>query len=369
MWGNHGASRTGEHEGLYGLVRRLSEDPLGTLWLGESVGSGEALTVRELRADLVADERFGRWLRLELRPISLLRHPNILEVSSSDVGPNGRVRFVIMGAFDGESLTQRLGWVGTLDRAEATAVAGQVANALAAAHEIGLVHGGVSADSVLLTSEGTVKVVDFGIPTALWLAARHPLRVATPTDSTPALIGPEPDKDRDARSLELLIQHMLSGVRPAEAKVGALVQAVLEDPPEETSSSLSAARTELPTRRFVTGAAIVALVATAAVGLVAVRSPSVSPRAQDRLVGSPSAGAIPSFSSVGSVRVPDVGGLTAMEAAALLVDSGLVVEDSEPAVGPPGEVVGTDPAIRRLVAPGTAVTLLVGALPERLDES
>jgi serine/threonine protein kinase len=369
MWGNPGRSRTGEDDGPYRLVRQLSEDPFGALWVGEGGKSGESVTLRELRVDLMADDRFERWLRLELRPLSLLCHPNILKVNSSDVGPEGRIRSVIMAGFEGESLAQRLDRDKTLDRGEAAAVAQQVGEALDAAHEIGLVHGGISADNVLLTREGTVKVIDFGIPTALWLAARHPPRGATPNDPLPEIIGPEPDRDGDARALELLVQHMLFGVRPAEEQLETLVKVVLEGLPGKPSSLPLLAGAPFPTRRLPAVAAAVALVATVAIGLVAVRSGSVSPQANDPHVGSPSEATTASPSATAAVRVPDVEGLTAMEAQELLMRTGLVIADAVPAAGPLGEVVGTEPATSQLVAPGTAVTLLVGAPQDRLDES
>lgn len=368
MWTTHGAGHAVEHDGGYHLVRRLSEDPIGALWVAESDESGEALTLRVLRDDLVDHERFGRWLRLELRPVSLLRHRNVLDVVSSNGGPDGRIRFVVMTAFDGESLSQRLARVGALDRAEATAVARQVEEALDAAHEIGLVHGCVSADNVLLTAEGGVKVIDFGIPTALWLAARHGRRAPTgPSNgSTAELTGREPDRAHDARSLELLMQHMLSGARPPEDELGTLVQLVLEDRPEQGSPPTpSAPGARPPTRRIAIGAAIVAAVATAAIGFFAIKSPSENQRSGNQVRPSPSAAT--SAASSSAVAVPDVDGLSAMEAEELLVAEGLVVADAEPTPGPPGEVVGTDPPTSQLVPPGTAVTLLVGALPDRLD--
>jgi hypothetical protein len=116
-------------------------------------------------------------------------------------------------------------------------------------------------------------------------------------------------------------------------------------------------------------AAAVALAATIAIGFVAVRSGSVSPRANDPHVGSPSEATTAPPSATAAIRVPDVEGLTAMEAEELLMRTGLVIADAEPAAGPLGEVVGTEPATSQLVAPGTAVTLLVGAPQDRLDES
>jgi serine/threonine protein kinase len=371
MWTKHEESRSVERDGGYHLVRRLSEDPIGALWVAESE-SGGAVTLRVLREDLLADQRFGRWLRLELRPISLLRHPNVLGVISANGGREGEIRSVVMAAFDGESLAQKLKRVGALDRGEATIVARQVEEALNAAHEIGLVHGGVSADNVLLTPEGGVKVIDFGIPTALWLAARHARRppAGGSDGSVPELIAGEPDRAQDAQAAELLMQHMLSGAPPAEDDLQKLVQLVLEHGPQQTPSAESRVPgRRLGARRIALAATIVAVAATATIGFLAIRSPSEDQGSHDHLGRPPSIATTPPPQTATAVGIPDVEGLSAKKAERRLAAIGLVVADADPTLGPPGLVVGTDPPTGQLVAPGTTITLLVGATPDRLDGS
>lgn len=73
--------------------------------------------------------------------------------------------------------------------------------------------------------------------------------------------------------------------------------------------------------------------------------------------------------SIEGVTVPDVIGLSPMEAGALLTGMGLSVVDAEPAPGPPGTVVGTDPAVDEVVDPATPIVLLVGAPPDRMVDS
>jgi beta-lactam-binding protein with PASTA domain len=63
--------------------------------------------------------------------------------------------------------------------------------------------------------------------------------------------------------------------------------------------------------------------------------------------------------------VPEVEGLSAMEAERLLVANGLIVRDAEPVPGPPGKVVGSDPPSNQLVPPGSAITIYVGAPDDR----
>jgi serine/threonine-protein kinase len=375
MWGSRWGSRSLESDGRYHFVRQLSEDPIGALWVAENVDTGTMVTLRVLRDDLVADERFARWLRLELRPVSLLQHPNILDVSSANGGSDGQIRFVVMSAFGGESLAQRIRRVGPLGRSEATAIAAQIQEGLDAAHEIGLVHGGVSAHNVLLTEEDGVKLIDFGIPTALWLAARHAHRLpkGTSSGSVPELTGREPDRAHDAHSLEVLMQHMISGDQPTdEDELPTLVQLVLEDEGAAGPGAAPSPERNLVDRvsaRPVAFAAVIVVLAVAAtVAFVSTRPSSDRSAEQLGPSPSPSATALPSSPALG-VAVPDVDGLSAMEAQDLLVTKGLVVADAKPTPGPPGVVVGTDPPTSQVVKPGTPITLLVGATPERLDGS
>ncbi|MGH2636306.1 MAG: PASTA domain-containing protein, partial [Actinomycetota bacterium] len=113
------------------------------------------------------------------------------------------------------------------------------------------------------------------------------------------------------------------------------------------------------------GTAIVAV--AAATSAVLVFGPSSWDGRPSSGVGpSPSAAASPASSSSERLTVPEVDGLSAMEAGRLLARAGLLVADAEPAPGPPGIVVGTDPPISQAVEPGTPITLYVGAPPERM---
>jgi serine/threonine protein kinase len=329
-------------------------------------------------------------------------------------------------------------------------IASQAHEALAAAHEIGLVHGGLTPDSVVLTRGGTVKVIDFGIPTAVWLAAREAW-TTLPPGSRADLKEPAaraPDRSVDARSLELLIQRMISAPRvAAEDDLSRLVDVALvpglellrqrliseplvaaeDDPsrlvdvalatPSQTGavvrrpqrplwrrrrvhagiaasakepwsalarwsrwagrSAVGAIRAvalasaqgaravgRIPRKARVSTIAVtamsVALTATAVVVLTSLPSPR-GPMQRPLARTTPSS----PTQSVG-VTVPEVEGLSAMEAGTVLQEVGLLVIDAEPTPGPPGEVVGTDPAVSATVEPGTPVVLYVGASSERL---
>jgi serine/threonine protein kinase len=366
MWRTRWGSRSLEGGGRYRLVDRLSEDPLGAVWSAEDLQAGRPVTVRVLRDDLVAEPRFVRWLGIELRPVSLLRHPNVLEVLDPAGGDEGPARFVVMAPAEGETLAARLARDGALDPAEAEAVTRQIRDGLEAAHEIGLVHGGLSPDSVLLTPEGGVKLFDFGIPTAIWYAARH-ARGANGNGSGANGYGShdaaarEPDLLRDARSLDLLEHAVRTGARHPDAGLGPFIDAVLAD---DRDDGREVGRGPSPDRRVAVGAIAVAAVVAASVGFMTLRSPVTEDHGSPPPASSPSA-ETPAAST--GVAVPDVAGLSALEARRRLETRELVVAAAQPAEGPPGIVIGTEPPTGQVVPPGTGVTLLVGATPDRQD--
>lgn len=406
MWGHRPGGLALGKDRRYRLLRQISEDPIGTLWQAEDAFVNRAATIRVLREDLGANERFRQVLRAELRTVwPRLKHPNVASVIYyTDLLE--RPCFVVMQAIEGETLAHRLGRSGTLEPAEATRIASQVQEALAAAHEIGMVHGGLTPPSVLLTVGDGVKVIDFGIPTALWVFGREAR--ATVGDSSNDHLGEPaarvPDRSDDERGLQLLMQRMISGppVAAAEDDLPRLVDLVLV-PPSETIPAVVrppqgrgrrrrhvlagvASSAKAPWRAIARwgrwagavgraprwanvstvagGAALVAVIATAVVLMTSLPSsepPEQPPSAARTTAPSPTPGAV-------EVTVPDVGGLSAMEAGKVLNRMGLLVIDAEPTPGPPGKVVGTDPAVSEIVDPGTPIVLYVGASPERLED-
>jgi hypothetical protein len=409
----------------YRLLGQMSMDLIGSLWRAEDAFLKWPVTIRVLREGLGANERFRQVLRAELRTVwPRLEHPNIANTIYYDELQD-RPCFVVMQAFDGETLAQRLGRTGTLEGWEAMRIASQVQEALAAAHEIGLVHGGLTPDSVVLTQGGPVKVIDFGIPTALWLAAREAW-ATLPAGSRAQLKEPAaraPDRSVDARGLDLLRQRMISAPQvAAEDDPSRLVDVALATPSQTARAVVRRPQRTLWRRRHVLAGIVplakqpwrvprwsrwagrsvvgairavalapargaravgriprqarvsivavsalsVALTATAVVVLTSMPSPRGPIRQPLAARTTPSS---PTPQTIG-VTVPEVEGLSAMEAGMVLDRVGLIVIDAEPTPGPPGKVVGTDPAVSAIVEPGTPVVLYVGASSDRLkDES
>jgi serine/threonine protein kinase len=384
------------------------------------------VTIRVLREGLGANERFRQVLGAELRTVvwPRLEHPNIANTIYNEL--QERQCFVVMHAFDGETLAQRLRRTGTLERREAMRITSQVQKALAAAHEIGLVHGGLTPHSVVLTQGGLLKVIDFGISTALWMAAREAWSTL-PEDSRAHLKEPAaraPDRSVDARGLELLRQRMTSAplvaveddpsrlvdvALPTSSQTAHAVVRRLQRPPWRRRHVLAGlaplakeprralerrgrwtGRSALGAIRAVTSAAargaravgriprqakvstiavsVLSVALTAAAVVVLTSGPSPKRPIQRPLAARmmPSSPTTQTF----GVTVPEVEGLSATEARVALERAGLLVVDAEPTPGPPGKVVDTDPAVSAIVERGSAIVLYVGASADRLrDES
>jgi serine/threonine protein kinase len=395
---------------------------MGSLWRAEDAFLKWPVTIRVLREGLAANERFRRALRAELRTVwPRLEHPTIANAIYYNELQELPC-FVVMQALDGETLAQRLRRIGTLERWEATHIASQVQEALAAAHEIGLVHGGLTPHSVVLTQGGPVKVIDFGIPTALWLAAREAW-TTLPAGSIAHLKEPAaraPDRSVDVRGLELLRQRMISApVVAAEEDPSRLVDVALAT--RSLTAPAVVIRPQRPLRRrrhvlagiaasakgpwralarwgrwagrsavggtravasapargarvvvriprqarvstIAVSALSVAVTATAVVVLTSPPSPREPVQRPLAVRTTPSS----STPQTDDVTVPEVEGLSAMEAGMVLDAVGLLVIDAEPTPGPPGKVVGTDPAVSAIVEPGTPIVLYVGTSSGRL---
>jgi tetratricopeptide (TPR) repeat protein/tRNA A-37 threonylcarbamoyl transferase component Bud32 len=144
----------------YRLLRQLGEGGMGQVYLADDALLDRRVALKFVRRDDLADPAAHKRLLREARAAASLDHPficKIFEVGESDEGP-----FIAMEYLDGQTLEQRLE-SGPLGTGEALQVAGEIAEALAAAHSHGIVHRDLKPSNVMLTADGHVKVMDFGI--------------------------------------------------------------------------------------------------------------------------------------------------------------------------------------------------------------
>ncbi|HUJ58191.1 MAG TPA: serine/threonine-protein kinase [Kofleriaceae bacterium] len=205
--------------GNYRILEPLGEGGMGAVFRVEHVALGRTYALKVLRSkvfdrDPSASQRFLR----EARAAARVRHPNIVDVFDFGHLADGRPYFV-MELLEGESLAEKLGR-GPLEPHVVVAVARQIAAALAAVHDHGVIHGDVTPSNALVVAGDpvTVKLVDFGLAAIAGesFAEDDPEFVL----GTPAYISPEqlrglPATDRsDQYGLGAVLFELLAGAPP-----------------------------------------------------------------------------------------------------------------------------------------------------------
>ncbi|WP_030685995.1 serine/threonine-protein kinase [Streptomyces globisporus] len=161
---------SGEYErlaGRYRAVRQLGRGGMGVVWRAVDEVLGREVAVKELRTynDASGPELEDLRLRMqrEARAAARVRHPGVIAVH--DVTEHEGRPVIVMELVDGPSLDGVLGERGTLDPREAAQIGAAVLEALAAAHDVGVLHRDVKPGNVLLDRGGRVVLTDFGIAT------------------------------------------------------------------------------------------------------------------------------------------------------------------------------------------------------------
>ncbi len=199
----------------YRIERVLGEGGMATVYLAEDVKHHRRVAVKVMRPDLAATVGAERFLR-EIDIAAQLSHPHILPVHDS--GEEAGVLFYVMPHVDGESLRERLGRDHQLPVEEAVRLAREIAEALAYAHERGIIHRDIKPGNVLL-SAGHALVMDFGIARAVGgskVLTQTGLAVGTPQYMSPeqASGAREVDARADVYAVGGVLYEMLAGEPP-----------------------------------------------------------------------------------------------------------------------------------------------------------
>ena len=150
----------GQTIGHYNVSERIGAGGMGEVYLVSDITAGRKAALKILPARFTGDaERLTRFQQ-EARAVVGLNHPNILTVY--EIGEYDSSHYIASELIEGETLRQRLAR-GRMGLDEAIDVAIQVATALAAAHQAGIVHRDIKPENIMLRPDGYVKVLDFGI--------------------------------------------------------------------------------------------------------------------------------------------------------------------------------------------------------------
>jgi hypothetical protein len=150
----------GQRLGNYAILDKLGEGGMGEVWRARDDRLNRTVAVKVLAADLANDPLRRARFEQEARALGALNHPNIVAVY--DVGQDAARSYIVSELVDGESLRNIIDR-GPLPTRKAVDYAVQVAEALAAAHELGIVHRDLKPENIMVTHAGRVKVLDFGL--------------------------------------------------------------------------------------------------------------------------------------------------------------------------------------------------------------
>ena len=154
----------------YELQDLLGSGGMGQVFRAHDKVLGRDIALKLLMEQHTGDEAVVDRFELEAKSAASLSHPNIVPVYDRGVSEEGAY-YITMEYVPGGTLKEHVAKKGMLDCHSAAEVAGQIASALGAAHESGIVHRDVKPQNVLVTESGDVKVADFGIVRAISMTA------------------------------------------------------------------------------------------------------------------------------------------------------------------------------------------------------
>src|SRR5881398_3180679 len=146
--------------GHYKLSERIGTGGMGDVYLATDITAGRKAALKLLPMRFTGDAERLKRFQQEAHAVVALNHPNILTVY--EIGEDHSTHYIASELIEGETLRQRLAR-GRIELSEVVDVAIQVASALAAAHEAGIVHRDINPGNIMLRPDGYVKVLDFGI--------------------------------------------------------------------------------------------------------------------------------------------------------------------------------------------------------------
>jgi Serine/threonine protein kinase len=253
----------------YQISESIGAGGMGEVYLATDTVAGRKAALKLLPLRFTGDAARLKRFQQEAHTVVGLNHPNILTVY--EIGEDHSIHYIASELIEGETLRERL-TRGPMQLSEAVDVAIQVASALAAAHQAGIVHRDIKPENIMLRPDGYVKVLDFGIAK---LAERE-VPVNMPRDEALSLVetnlgsilgtvrymspeqacGANVDKSTDIWSLGVVLYEMVTGHAPftgdppsqsygAAGTPKEVMSAILETDPTPVSRSIAPAPAEL----------------------------------------------------------------------------------------------------------------------------
>jgi serine/threonine-protein kinase len=233
--------------GRYRVVGELGRGAMGVVYRGVDPALDRPVAIKVISASAGAvsapvEELEARFLR-EAKVAARIAHPGVVTVF--DAGRQGDALYLVMELVEGESLAQRMARRAYPSRAEALELCARVADALTAAHALGVVHRDIKPANILLTPGGQVKVSDFGVAKAIGEGSdltRSGTVVGSPAYMPPEQVrGGAVDGRADLFSLGVVLYELLLRRKPFPADtITTLIYQILNNDPFADPQALRA---------------------------------------------------------------------------------------------------------------------------------
>ena len=282
-------------EGRYRLGRVIGRGATSEVYNGLDLRLERPVAVKVLREHGLDDPHLGRQLEHQAGAGARLAHPNVVEIFT--VGESKGRPYLVMERLTGGTLAHRLR-AGPLQQEHVRQFASELLGALAAAHAGGILHQDVKPSNILFCTDGSAKVVDFGIATMMeHLPSDVPGEPPVPSKilGTPAYLAPERFKglpatpQSDLWSVGVVLYEALAGVKPFVDKTArGLAYAVVHNPPVPLDwwrpkldpalvAAVNRALEKRPERRFASAAEMGAAIGASVTGSAVLTGHDLAP--------------------------------------------------------------------------------------------
>jgi beta-lactam-binding protein with PASTA domain/predicted Ser/Thr protein kinase len=404
----------------YEIQGVLGQGGMAKVFKGRDTVLGRDVAVKVLSPQFATDDQFVTRFRREAQAAAGLNHPNI--VSVFDTGDQGDIHYIVMEYVHGRTLRDTIRSEGPLMPERAAEIADAVAKALSAAHETGLVHRDIKPGNIMITNDGEVKVMDFGIART---ATGDTLTQTAAVLGTASYLSPEQaqgepvDPRSDIYSLGCVLYEMLTGRPPftGDSPVAIAYKHVRDDPvppsrlngdiPRDLEAVVMKSMAKNPANRYQTADELRQDLGRVLQGLPTMATPVMGDTTEHIARTQPEGTAVMTRAppeeeerrrriwpivlisllvlalialaafflvrsllepEVQPVRVPDVVGEEEEDAVRILEQAGFTVTTEEDFSGRPrGEVFDQDPNAGERVEEGSEVTITISRGPTRVE--
>ena len=202
-------------DGRYEITELIGQGGMANVYKAKDVLDNRVVAVKILKREFSENDEFLRRFRNESKAIAVLSHPNIVKIY--DMGFSEKIQYIAMEYIDGITLKEYIDSERVLNWKDAVHFIIQILRALQHAHNRGIVHRDIKPQNIMLLTDGTIKVMDFGIAK---FAREESMTATDQAIGTVHYISPEQargdvtDEKSDIYSVGVMFYEMLTGQKP-----------------------------------------------------------------------------------------------------------------------------------------------------------